>query len=291
LQGEDGDFGGAVEAKGNAYGADAAVDVELQLTEAEEAFGVFFAHGRKDEGGHEGQANLAAVGVAGEDDVDETASGMLENGVGVVGLVRHENDGAVGVWGDGELEVGGGGAGVVDGAEPEPGAVAFDGEVLIDEDGDAVGGKGLDDEWSADGGVVVAEAGIAQGAGEGAEDFAAAVGGGAGGDEGEGALGDEVSGEQDHVGGEGVDVADDALEKEGLGKLVEVDVADLGDAEAVKGAGKIGDGEGAGDEVDLVAGDFTGVEGESCCSGSCSDEKVAAGNAGGLRGRSAGHSP
>ena len=52
-------------------------------------------------------------------------------------------------------------------------------------------------------------------------------------------MGDEVSGEQDEVGAEGVDLVDDALEEVGLGELVEVDVADLGDAEAVEGLGRL----------------------------------------------------
>ena len=70
-----GEFGGAVEAEGHAYGADAAVDVELHVVEVEEAFDVFFAHGGKDEGAEDGEADLAAVGVAGEHEVDEREGG------------------------------------------------------------------------------------------------------------------------------------------------------------------------------------------------------------------------
>ena len=40
MEGEDGDFGGAVQAEGHAYRAEASVDVELHLVEAEEAFGI-----------------------------------------------------------------------------------------------------------------------------------------------------------------------------------------------------------------------------------------------------------
>lgn len=261
MQGDDGDLGWAVEAEGNAYGADAAVDIELHPFQLEEALGVPFAHRRKDEGGEEGQADLAAVGVACEHDVDERAARVLEDGVGVVGFVRHEDDGAVGLRGNGEVEAWVGGAGIVDCAEPEAGAVALDGEVFVDEDGDAVGGEGVDDERRADRGVVVAEAGVAQGAGEGTEYLGTVVGGGPAVEEGERAVGDEVSCEQDHVCGESVNVADDALEEERFGELVEMDIADLRDAEAVEGAGKIGDSEGAGDEIELVAGDFAGIEG------------------------------
>ncbi len=75
---------------------------------------------------------------------------------------------------------------------------------------------------------MVAEDGVAQGAGEGAEDLGAAMGRVAVDDEVEGAAGDEVSGDEDEVGGERVDGVDDVLEEEGLGELVEVDVAESG---------------------------------------------------------------
>ena len=71
------------------------------------------------------------------------------------------------------------------------------------------------------------------------------------GDEGERAVCDEVAGEEDEVGGEGVDLVDDALEEEGLGVLVEVDVAELDDAVAVEGVGQIVDGDGAMDDVEF----------------------------------------
>ena len=87
------------------------------------------------------------MGVAGEHEVDERAARVGDDVVGVVGLVGHEDDGAVGFGGNGEIEVGMAGAGVVDAAEPEAVAVAFDGEVLIDQDGGAVGERALDDRW------------------------------------------------------------------------------------------------------------------------------------------------
>jgi len=52
-------------------------------------------------------------------------------------------------------------------------------------------------------------------AGEGPEDLGAAVGGVVASDEGEGAHGDEVSGEEDEVGVKGVDALDDVLEEVG----------------------------------------------------------------------------
>lgn len=138
---------------------------------------------------------------------------------------------------------------------------------------------------------MVAEAGEPQRAGEGAEDLGAAMSSRAAGDEGERAVGDEVSRQQDHVGGESVDVVDDALEEERLSEFVEMDVADLRDAEAMKSAGEVGDDQGAGNEIDLVACDLAGVKGHSRCRGARADKKVATGKELWLIGAGTGHSP
>ena len=53
---------------------------------------------------------------------------------------------------------------------------------------------------------------------------------------------------------------DDALEEVRFRVLVEVDVADLDDSVAVEGRGQISDGDGAVDDVDLVASDLAGVK-------------------------------
>ncbi len=93
--------GGQLRRKGRPTGADAAVHVKLQLVEAEVALDVLFSEGWEDERPDEGESYLAAVGVACEHQVDEWAAGMLHDVVGVVGLVRHEDDGAIGlsrVW-------------------------------------------------------------------------------------------------------------------------------------------------------------------------------------------------
>ena len=291
LQGDDGDLGGAVEAEGKAYGADAAVDVELHVVEAVEAFGVLLGHWREDEGTVEGQLDLAAMGVAAKHEVDERTARVGEDVVGIVGRVCHEEDGTVGFWGNGEVEVGVAGAGVVDAAEPEAVAFALDGKVLIDQNGSAMGGEGLDHDGGAEGDVVVAEDGVAEGRGEGGEDLGAAVDGVAAGDEGEGAVGDEIAGEEDEVGGKGVDAVDDAFEEEGFGVLVEVDVAELDDAIAVEGGGQIVDGDGAFDDVELVAGDLAGIESEPGGSDAGAYEEVSPGESLRLGRRDAGHMP
>lgn len=94
-----------------------------------------------------------------------------------------------------------------------------------------------------------------------------------------GSVSDKVPRKENEVGGEGVDLVDDALEEERFGVLVEVDVADLGDAIAVEGTRQVCDGDGSLDDVDLVAGDFAGVESESGGGCSCSYEEIAAGEA------------
>jgi hypothetical protein len=73
-------------------------------------------------------------------------------------------------------------------------------------------------------------------------------------------MGDEVAGEQDEVGGDGVYPVDDVFEEEGFGVLVEVNVAELDDAITVEGGGEIVDGDGALDDIDFVTGDLAGVE-------------------------------
>jgi hypothetical protein len=263
-EGDVGDFGGAVEAEGHAYRAEAAVDVELHVVDLEEAFDVLLAHGGKDEGADDGEADLAAVGVAGEHEVDGGEAGMAADVVGVVGLVAEQDGGgAVGEVGDGEVEVGVAGSGVVGSAEPEDVAAALDGGVAVDEDGQAVGFEGRDDVGWAGDGVVVAEDAEALGNLEAGEDLCADAGGLPGEGEGQGAVADEVAGDDDELGVEGVDLVDDLFEEPGLGELFEVDVGDLDEAEVLEGVGQIGDGEGAVDDLELVSTVCTGVGSEA----------------------------
>ena len=282
MQGEERDFGGAVEADGETYCADASVDVQLQVIEAVEAFDILLAPGWEDDGAEQGEADLASVGVAGEHEVDDVTAGMEDDLVGVVGGVAHEQDGAVWAGGNGVVQIGLAGGGVGDAGEPEALAVALDGEVLVVEDGDLGAGHGFGDDGVADGGVVVAHDAEALGAGEIAENLGAAVGGSLGEGEGERAVADEVAGEEEQVGGERVDVGDDAREEGGVGVLVEVDVGELDDAVVVEGLGEVGDGDGAGEDADLVAGDLAGVEGHAGRDGGASEEEVAAGEAPGV---------
>jgi len=130
---------------------------------------------------------------------------------------------------------------------------------------------------------VVAQDGVAKGSGEGRENLRAAVEGVAASNERERAVGDEVAGKEDEVGGESVNPVDDAFEEKGLGVLVEVDVAELDDTIAVEGGGQIGDGDGALDDVEFVTGDLAGVESESGSGDAGANKKVSPSQAGRLR--------
>ena len=139
LKGEDGDLGRTGEAEGQADGSDAAIDVELHLAEAEVSHHVFLAHGGEDERAVEWHTDLASVRVAGEHEVDELAARVLDDGVRIVGFVNHEDDRAVGLLRDRQIEIRMAGSGVVSTTEPDSGARALDGHVLVDEDGNASG--------------------------------------------------------------------------------------------------------------------------------------------------------
>ena len=206
------------------------------MVEVEASLDVLLAHGGEDEGADDGQADLAAVGVAGEHEVDEREAGVLDDLIDVVGLVAHEKHGSLGIGGNGEAEVGGAGTGVVGAAEPEEVAAALEGVVAVDEDGGSVGFQGWYYVTGSDDDVVVAEDAEALGL-EGREDLGADAGGLVGDGDLAGAAADVVAGDEDEVGVEGVDLGDDALEEEGFGELLEVDVGDLDDAEVEEAVG------------------------------------------------------
>ena len=99
---------------------------------------------------------------------------------------------------------------------------------------------------------MIAQDGEALGAGKRAENLSAAVGRVGGGDECERAACDEIAGEEDEIRGESVYFVDDVLEKERLGELVEMNVAELDDAIAVEGIGKILDADGLMDRFEIM---------------------------------------
>ena len=82
------------------------------MTEVEEAVDVLFAHRWKDERADDREADLAAVGVAGEHEVDEREAWVLDYRIDEVWFVAHENDGRFRVGRNGQFKVTGRGAGV-----------------------------------------------------------------------------------------------------------------------------------------------------------------------------------
>jgi len=277
-----GDLRGAVEAEGQAHGAEASVDVELHVAEVEEAFYVFLAHRWQDERSDYREADLAAMGVAGEHEVDEWEAGVLDYGVDEVGFVAHEDDRSVGQGGYGEIEVAVGGAGVAGAGEPEVVAAALDRDITVDQNRSAVCFEGVDDLLGADGDVVIAEDGVALWGLEGGEDFGTDSGHFEAEGESARAAADEVSGEEDELGLECVDAGDGLFEKGGLGVLLQVDVRELDHAEVLEGVGELGNGEGALEDLELVAGIEGGVCGQAETGGGASDEEAAAGDGVGI---------
>lgn len=233
------------------------------------AFRIFLSHGRQYKRPQERKPDLAAVGVTGEHEVDEGPAGLLDNTVGVVGFVCHENDGAIGVGWHCEIKIRVAVCGVVESADPEAVAIAFDGDVLVYQNRSFVCIEGIDDRRGVVGDVMIAEAGEALGSGESRENLCTATDGMATGNEGNGAMGDEVSGEENQVGGESVDSVNDALEEEGLCVFVEVDIAELDNAKAVKRSGQISNGDGAFNDVDFVATNFASIERQTGGGGAC----------------------
>ena len=94
------------------------------------------------------------------------------------------------------------------------------------------------------------------------------------------AKADVVASEEDEVGGKRVDVGNDAAQKRSFGELIEVDVADLGDAEVVKSVRQVVDGDSADGDADLVARDLAGVERHAAGSNRGAEQKPAAGEKG-----------
>ena len=193
--------------------------------------------------------------------------------------------------GDGEVQVRPIGAGVCRPCDPEPVSSAKEGNGGVAKDGDALLTEGSRDETSAYDDVVVTEHGISFGALDGFEDLGTTVRGMVCGHKGEGAVGDEVAGEQDEIRGDAVDVPDDALEEEGLGVLVEVYVAELANAKVLEGRGEIADADAVVSDADLVPRHGSGVDGEPRCDGGGAGEEGAPGGMGRGNGRANRHTP
>ena len=151
------------------------------MIEAVEAFDVLLAPGWEDYGGRGGgSADSASVGMAGEHDIDEVATGMVDDLVGVVGRVAlRAGRGSVGSgrgWPAscrlGWLEAGSATPESQRGAARRAQSEGIGCRVMGIWARDMASG----DDGVADAGVVVAHDAEALGAGEVAKDFGAAVG-------------------------------------------------------------------------------------------------------------------
>ena len=87
-----GDLGRAVESEGRSNRAEAAIDVELQVLQAEQALNIFLAERGKRHGRNEWKANLSAVGVAAEHELNGWACRMLEHLIDEIGCMAQEDD-------------------------------------------------------------------------------------------------------------------------------------------------------------------------------------------------------
>ena len=250
---------------------------------------IFLAHGRQDERTKTGKADLTAVGVSGEDEVDQRTARVLNNDVSVVGFVGHEDDWSVGFCRDGAIWIGIAGAGIIKAAEPKAFATALDGDIAIDQHRDPVLRESSRDDGGVKGYVVVTENGIDLRCGKGAENLGATEWCVFRHEEAKGSVCDEVSGKQDEVRFELIDAFNRTLEKEWLGVLVEVDVAELGDPETVEAVRKISDVDCAADYLQLVACDFTRVEDHASSGDATAKDKLTTGKARPLAACGTGH--
>jgi len=156
LQFQQGDFGGAIEADGGRDEADAAVDEHVDITAREQTVGVFLSEsGRNDWRTEERYDDLAAVSVAGEDQMRAGAGPILER----IGVVHQgERERRIDAL-EGAPDVGAFGPVIADPDDGKGFAIDADHSVGIAQDGDAGGFDGPGDGVAIVPIVVIAEAG------------------------------------------------------------------------------------------------------------------------------------
>ena len=137
-------------------------------------------------------------------------------------------------------------------------------------------GEGVDYGMPGEGGVVIAEDGVAKKALDAAEDFGALVGELPGAFVGKEAVGDVVSVEEDGVGLETIDLMNYVIEKRRLSVLGIVEVGDLYDFEATELFGQTVEVDGMPLYADFVTGNHRSIERDSDSGDGRSFEKAAA---------------
>jgi hypothetical protein len=83
-----------------------------------------------------------------------------------------------------------------------------------------------------------------------------------------------ITGENDQIRSEGVDVGNDALNKGGIRERVEVDVANLDDLEAIKRQGKIIYRQFLSNDADFVTGNLGRIEHKTSSGGYGTDQEL-----------------
>ncbi len=273
-------FGRAVEPERNPDGADAAVDVELQSFELKDSLDVLFSQIWKIHGAGKGDTDLAAVRVAAEHELNRRAGRVTEKVVGEVRRMAQEECRLIGAipdeLGNGAINVGMAFDRVVDAREPDAGRAALERVKRISENDNVARGERFGHCQRTDGDIVIAEDRIALSTLETVEDIGAMPRGRDGPFARQKLVSDEVAREKDRIGAQAVDVVDGFTKKKGLGKSVQMDVAELGNVEAIECRGKIGQADLGSSDFDDVTRDLARVKRQAGGTGdSCGEEAPA----------------
>src|SRR5579863_438978 len=89
------DLGRAIQPEWNTHRANAAIDVKQQIMQTEPSLNIPSTEGGKIERAKDGEANLAAMSVAGKHEAYGRPCGMVEEVVGPVGRMAKQNDGLI----------------------------------------------------------------------------------------------------------------------------------------------------------------------------------------------------
>jgi len=254
----------AVEANGDADGAEAAIHVELQAPKTKPTLDILAAQRRKGQRADEWQPDLAAVGVTREYERERPARWTRQKIVDVVGCVAKEHDGFMRQIADGfgnrQLGVGYALERIVKPGKPESCARAFDGRVRVIENGNAIRSQRRGDVFPSNYNVVVAEHGITVEALDLVEEIGALPRRAEGGSLRQNPVGHIVAGQKNRVGVQAVDVAHSVAEEEWLSVFVHMDVAELRDAESVECLSKAGNEHVAVRDLDPVPLDLAPID-------------------------------
>jgi len=265
-EGNQGDLWGAVETKRGSDGADAAIDVELQVSEPEPALDILLSQFGQDHRAQERQANLASVGVAAQHEANRAAGWMIPQVVGVVRSMAHEQDrlaGLIADWrGDGQIGVRAALGRIVKTSQPDSGAAALDGHAGVAKHRDAIGrecGRGL---CAPHQDLMVSEDSKSQFAVERVKKVGALPCGVDGTCSGTDTVADEIAGEQHGVRLEAVHLVDGVAKEKRLSEFVEVDIGEMRDPPTVEGCGQAGENDGMARDLNPVAFNAAGVQGQ-----------------------------